>query len=191
MARIRTGSSRRASGFRRFLMRNWLRSAETTKLQTGPHRPTAPRLGLGGRRGSMSADEPEPAPLAPGVPYEDPVRRALYDYLLSLVTSVVRQLLAQHMRQCPTPSCCPACVRVRERIARRKHERKERELAKRISRWRGVVKSIGPLFASRARAAGRTMHLVAEGSRRRETALNGARRRGQGTDRTDQFFSNA
>ena len=79
------------------------------------------------------------------------VRQALYDYLVSLDASVVRQMLSEHMRQCTLP-CCPTCTRVRERAAQRRQEKKQK-LDKRMSRWRGVSKSIGPLLAARHRAA--------------------------------------
>ena len=79
------------------------------------------------------------------------VRQALYDHLMSLDASVVRQMLSEHMRQCTLP-CCPTCTRVRERAAQRRQEKKQK-LDKRMSRWRGVSKSIGPLLAARHRAA--------------------------------------
>ena len=79
------------------------------------------------------------------------LRQALYDHLMSLDASVVRQMLSEHMRQCTLP-CCPTCTRVRERAAQRRQEKKQK-LDKRMSRWRGVSKSIGPLLAARHRAA--------------------------------------
>ena len=69
------------------------------------------------------------------------LRQSLYDHLMSLDPGVVRQMLFNHMRQCTVPSC-PTCTRVRERAAQRKQGGKK--LDKRMSRFRGVAKSIGP-----------------------------------------------
>ena len=114
-------------------------------------------------RASCVDQEPDHMPLsepnqllqaAPNEPRDDEekanLRQSLYDHLMSLDPGVVRQMLFNHTRQCTLPSC-PTCTRVPERAAQRKQERKK--LDKRMSRFRGVAKSIGPLLAARRRAA--------------------------------------
>ena len=60
------------------------------------------------------------------------VRQALYDHLISFFY--------------------PTCTQVHERATQRRQEKKQK-LDKRMSRWRGVSKSIGPLLAAHHRAA--------------------------------------
>ena len=82
------------------------------------------------------------------------VRAVLYEKLLSLDPKQVREMLANHVRGCTSPSC-PTCCRIRERAALRKQQ-KQAASEKRLRLWRGVAKSIGPMLALRARAAQNT-----------------------------------
>ena len=80
-------------------------------------------------------------------------RSALYERLLSLDPKHVREMLVHHLRRCTEPTC-PTCCRVRARAAHRKLQRQKSQT--RLRQWRGVAKSIGPMFALRSRAANTT-----------------------------------
>lgn len=88
------------------------------------------------------------------------IRQAIYEQLLTFDSRVIRQTLVNHIRECQTPHC-PTCSRVRERAIRRRLERKA--LAMRMSRWRGVAKTIGPLITLRNKAADEMTHAPGDG----------------------------
>ena len=98
----------------------------------------------------QSGQDDSQKPLPVEVPADEPppdlssLRQVIYEQVRTLDSRVIRQMLANHVRECQTPHC-PTCSRMHERAIRRRR-------AMRMLRWRGVAKTIGPQIALQGQA---------------------------------------